>query len=250
MVDASLWIKRFAEAPDASARLLCLPFVGGGASAFRPWALALAPGIEVFAAALPGRESRRRERPANRLEPTVEALFEAWVAFSQDGAPPALFGHSMGALLALELAHRFRDRLGAEPPCLFVAGQVPPDRPTMDRVHNLPHEAFVERLKALGGTPKEVFEHEELLCAILPVLRADFEACAQHGHRDVPPLTCPIVAFAGRNDGYAPGDTLSGWARLTGGRFELCIVEGDHFFVHASREALLEAMRVELVSSA
>jgi medium-chain acyl-[acyl-carrier-protein] hydrolase len=251
MIDTTLWIKRPVHTATATARLLCLPFVGSGASAFRPWALALAPTIEVLAVVLPGRESRRRETPLTQFEDILDSLFEAVVDILAVAGPPlSLFGHSMGALLAFELSHRLRDHLGIEPSRLFVAGQLPPDLIMPLRISDLPQGAFIQRLRAFGGTPVEVFEHEELLSALIPVLRADFQAYEHYEYRVVPRLACPITAFAGSDDANATSDSLEHWARFTSGNFRLNTMKGDHFFIHSSRADIMHTIQSELTSFA
>ena len=98
--------------PAARVRLVCLPFAGGGASAFRTWPQELPLDIDVWAAQLPGRETRFADPAYTRMDRLVSDLAAA-VCPNLD-RPYALFGHSIGSLVALELVRELR-RQGRPP---------------------------------------------------------------------------------------------------------------------------------------
>ena len=110
-------------APDtvAEVRLFCLPPAGGGASGYRLWIARLAPRIGVLPVQLAGRESRFVEAPITSAGEAVERLAEVIDDETANGTPFALFGHSMGALLAFDLACT----LGRPPAQLIVSAHVP-----------------------------------------------------------------------------------------------------------------------------
>jgi medium-chain acyl-[acyl-carrier-protein] hydrolase len=230
----------------AQVRLFCLPYAGSGASPFRAWAGALPSGIELCPIQLPGREERLAERPFERLAPLVEALADA--VYSHLDRPFALFGHSMGALLAFELARSLR-RPGAGQPLrhLFVsayrAPHLPDPDPPLHRVHG---SAFWDELRRLNGTPKEVLDNDDLKRLVEPTLRADFAVHETYVHAAGEPLTCPLSAFGGFDDLEVSRDMLEEWRRHTRGSFRLRMLPGDHFFIHPSRDGLLEAIAGDL----
>lgn len=225
-------------APEASVRLFCLPFAGGSAAIYRNWPALLAPDVDCRPVHLPGRERRFLERPYDRLEPLADALTDG-IAGALD-RPFALFGHSMGALLAFETARRLRRRGLPEPALLIVSARHAPSRADRaDPLHALPRAELVAGLRRLGGTPEEVLEHEELMDFVLPVLRADFAVCETHRHREEAPLACPILAIAGRGDRRAPPAEMAGWERETSGWFQFATVEGGHFFLGPCQEQVL-----------
>lgn len=231
--------------PGARLTLLCLPYAGGGPGAFRAWPALLPPAVEVLAIQPPGRESRLLEPPFNAVEPLLDALVPEVEAVV--GRPFALFGHSLGALVAFELTRRLRRDLGVEPVWLFVAGfrapQMPPRRPPL---HQLPDDAFVDELGKLGGTPEEVLGHPQLMQLLLPALRSDIAVAETYRHEPQAPLRCPVSAFGGRADHDVLTAELAGWRRSTSGRFSLRLFDGDHFFVHSSRDQLLAAIAEDL----
>src|SRR5688572_28408903 len=124
------WIMRPRPDPSAPLRLFCLPYAGGGAAAYRPWVRALAGVAEVVPLLLPGRESRFAEPAADRVDALVPGLVDGLApelaADAADPRPYAVFGHSMGALIAFELCRALRDAVGARssalPSLLVVSG--------------------------------------------------------------------------------------------------------------------------------
>jgi len=67
------WLVRLRAQPNATARLVCVPYAGGGASAYQAWSGDL-PDVEVWAAELPGRERRFAEPAATSIDEVVEPL--------------------------------------------------------------------------------------------------------------------------------------------------------------------------------
>src|SRR3954454_11305125 len=136
------WVQRPLPRPGARLRLLLIPHAGGGASAFRGWAEALPPEVEVCPVQLPGRENRMREPAFDRLPPLVEALAGALERWRD--LPYAVLGHSNGALIGFELARHAR-RTGAPGPVhLFASGRRAPHVPSRQRdVYRLPQDELV-----------------------------------------------------------------------------------------------------------
>ncbi|MFF5455490.1 thioesterase II family protein [Streptomyces sp. NPDC012950] len=219
-------------AADTGTVLFCLPHAGAGASVYRRWPALLADVAEVVPVQLPGRESRFGEPRHTRTAQVVDALADHVLERAARHPRLAVFGHSMGALLAHELAHALADR-GRAPGHLFVSGYRAPSlpRPSED-VHRLPREELIAHLGRMEGTHPEVLAHPELLDLLLPVLRADYELCETHRHTPRPPLSAPVTAFGGDADpGVAPAH-LEAWAELTTGPFRHHLLPGGHFYLN------------------
>jgi surfactin synthase thioesterase subunit len=237
------WLRRRARGARIERRLVCFHHAGGGASVFRGWENALAPGSEVVAVQLPGREGRIHEPPIRDVGEVIEAL-APHVAPLLD-RPYDLFGHSVGALLAFELARRIRSEGWRQPERLFAAAARPPSawrrpaEPPAARAQVPPDDVVVDRLRQYGGTPTAVLEHPGLMEMLLPMLRADFALAERYRYEPGEPLACDIVALVGDADRRVRVDHARGWARETAGRFVLRELAGSHFFVHESREDVL-----------
>ena len=231
---------------DPSILLFCFSYAGGSASIYRSWAEVFPPEIEVHCVQLPGREWRMKEQPFTRLGPLVEELVDV-----VDGARPyALFGHSLGALIAFELARGMRRAGRPVPSRLFVsahrAPQLPREEPT---IHDADDDLFTAGLETLRGTPPELLGNEELMQLIRPVLRADFALAETYEYSDERPLDCPISAFGGLADHVTGREKLEPWRAQTTGDFVLRMVPGGHFFVTEARDLVLRAVFQDLMSS-
>jgi medium-chain acyl-[acyl-carrier-protein] hydrolase len=249
-MDPGRWLVTPRPKPTAPVRLLCLPFAGGAASAYRSWGDLFGPDVEVTAVQLPGREMRLREPRFDRVEPLVAAVADVLQA-SPDPRPYAVFGHSMGALIAFELVRELRRRGRPLPVALVASGRNAPHLPPRDPLmHPLPHDQFVERLRRFEGTPAAVLEHEELMEMLIPLLRDDFAVNEAYTHRPEAPLDLPLLAMGGTDDEEATPAGVGEWAGYTTGPFDLKIYPGGHFFLNqlagdvtrAVREAIRAAM--------
>ena len=219
-------------------RLFCLPFAGGGASTYRQWPAALPASIEVCPVQLPGREERYGEPAHTSVIGVSRALARELAPYLDK--PFAIFGHSMGALLAFETARALR-HAGARGPAALLASAypAPQDAVTRTPIHQLPDHAFIEEMRKMEGTPEAVLANAELMAFMLPVLRADFQACDTYVFAGEPPLDVPLTVYGGVDDREVDRAALDAWRDTTHGDFTLRLLPGGHFFVQTHRDLLL-----------
>jgi surfactin synthase thioesterase subunit/glycosyltransferase involved in cell wall biosynthesis len=221
-----------------SPRLFCFPHAGGGAAWFRGLGLNR---WSVCPILLPGRESRLAEAPYDRMAPLVEALataMEPWLA-----QPFAFFGHSMGAVVAFELARLLRAR-GLPLPRMFIASSarasqyrrnhVPPPEP--------PEEQFLAELRRLEGMPVEVLDDRAALRAVLPALQADAALYRRYVYSEGAPLPFPIRAWGGDCDPNIALEHLDAWKEQTTSTFAVRLFPGGHFYLNTARVEFLAAL--------
>ncbi|TVP47775.1 MAG: thioesterase [Gemmatimonadales bacterium] len=242
------WTLSFERRPDAELRLYCFPHAGVGGSAYRSWSDRLPEWIELNAVQLPGRENRFRERPIRDMEALAESVTEGLTP-SLD-RPFAFFGHSMGALVAYEVARILEGRKGPRPRHLFVSGRRAPQLPRREPLmSHLPDESFVAEIgRRYGGIPHTLLAQPDLLALFLPSLRADMEALEAHTHRHGSLLSCPVRAYGGRADALARAAELEAWAESTTDRFGMRLFDGGHFYLQAALPALLGDLIAEMAS--
>ena len=231
--------------PDAETRLFCLPYAGGSAAAYRGWRGRLPAGLELCALELPGRGGRLGEPAVPRLGRLVEMIADG-IAAGLD-RPYALFGHSMGGLLAFELARSLRRRGLRPPERVFISAMAPPGTSVArPQLHQAPDEEVLRRLAELGGTPPELLANEELMELLLPVFRADFAVLETYEYRPEAPLAVPLTVCGGRADRNAPPTGLHGWRKHTSADARLHLFDGGHFYLHEQQEHLLGAVLSDL----
>jgi medium-chain acyl-[acyl-carrier-protein] hydrolase len=241
----SRWVTCPQPRPDAAVRLFCLPYAGGGASSYRLWVAGLPPSIEVCPIQLPGREERLRETPFTNLIDLSHAVSRELTPYLDK--PFAFFGHSLGALLAFEVARSLRHGGRPAPLGMYLAAYPAPHRPSARTpIHQLPDPAFIEELRRLQGTPEAVLGNRELIEFLLPILRADFEVCDTYVCAPEPPLACPLYLFGGTEDAEVGAAQLEQWRELTAGAFRLQMLPGTHFFVQSHRHRLLAEIGADL----
>lgn len=225
-------------------RLFCVPYAGSGASCYHAWARALsADGIEVRSVQLPGRENRLRETPLTAMPDVVAAVTDRIEPFLD--RPYAIFGHSMGALVAYEVARELQRRGRRSPEFVIASGAAAPQIPREDEpLHALPDDELVKQVsERYQGIPKQVLEHKELLDLILPALRGDLSVIENYQFNETPRLACPVSAFSGDGDKHVTPEKLARWQEVAGGAFEHRMFAGDHFYLHDHRDALIDIVR-------
>ena len=242
------WLRYRSERPGALARLFCLPFAGGTAQTYRSWIGLAPPELEVCPIQLPGRDDRAHHELHVRMADLVRELADAIEPWTD--LPFGLFGHSMGARVAFELARTLRRRGARTPVHLFASGSRAPHVPSGSRdLHRLDDAELIEEVRALGGTPDDFLDDPATMAALLPVLRADFEVLETYVFDGDDRIDCDITTFRGASDPCASRQGTEAWAGLTTARFALKTYPGKHFFLLPHSRAILNETGVRLVRS-
>lgn len=234
-VSARAWLR--GDRAAAAVHLLCLPHAGAGAASFNRWLGLFPPAIAPVRVQLPGREDVAAEPPLRRVHQAIDLLLGQVTELS----PVALYGHSMGALVAFELA-RALSVAGSHPVHLFVSGRRAPQLPARKApVHHLPEREFAAALDAMGmgGT---AHRSPAFLRYALPLIKADLELSEEYEYRPRPRLRCPVTAFHGTEDPVVDADELEAWRAVTTGPFTVHTFPGDHFFHQRHRQAIVATM--------
>jgi medium-chain acyl-[acyl-carrier-protein] hydrolase len=239
-----LWLGHVQDSSASGMRLFCFPYAGGSAGIFRGWQKLLTHTVNIYPVELPGHGQHFRTAPHTRLAELIPAAADALLPFLDQ--PFAFYGHSMGALIAFELACYLKTTYKLEPSQLLVSGRAAPQIvQNRTHLHNLSEPELLAELKRLKGTPLKLLDDFDAIAFWLPVLRADFALVAGHvwSHSM---LTCPIVAYGGLQDEDVPRSSIAAWRDVTSGEFCLRMMQGDHFFILNSRTLFLELVAQDL----
>jgi surfactin synthase thioesterase subunit len=238
------WLRRIVPAEDARARLIAIPHAGGTASFFSPWRNLLPAGLELMAVQLPGRETRLMEPLERDIDVVVEELAEAVAALPN--RPYALFGHSMGALIAYELARRLRSLALAEPDHLFISSCPAPHRYSLEAWAGYLDD---DKLLQLLGLPPEITANAEFAELVLPIIRADTELCERYRYVQQHPLDCPITVCAGTDEMAHWSVYLRAWSEHTTAEFRALEWPGGHFYLRDHPAELIAVIDCALEAS-
>ncbi|GAA1970832.1 thioesterase II family protein [Kitasatospora viridis] len=221
--------------------LACLPFAGGGAGFFREWEKRGIPEVTVLPIQLPGREERFIDDPFTEVADAVAELTPKIVSGAGDGNI-ALFGHSLGAVLAYEIAREL-ERIG-HPGLrhLFVSGSPGPHDGRTERATGLPDEQFIAGVQRFAGYRHAAFDDPDLLEVLLPILRADVEMHENYLATGTEPLSVPITSLRGEHDELVSREQAEQWAEVTRGSFTYQELPGGHMYLVDETERLLQVI--------
>ncbi len=235
----SPWIRNFTPAPAARVRLVCFPHAGGSASYYFPLSRALSPDVDVYAVQYPGRQDRYKEPFVETIDALADQIHTE--LGTVPAGPVAFFGHSMGAVLAFEVARRMETQPGRTPVTVFASGSRAPSRYGDERDHKDDRE-LVDVMRQLGGTDPRVLENREMLETFLPAFRNDYRALqAYHRGTDVG-IAAPIVVMAATDDPKTSVADASAWHEHTSGGGAVHTFSGGHFYLEKQPQAVTEVI--------
>jgi surfactin synthase thioesterase subunit len=231
-----------------SIKLFCIPYAGASAMVYSKWKTFLDHSIILYPVELAGRGKRFGTPFYEDLEQAVMDVYSL-IKDDIEGSSFAFFGHSMGALIVYELCQKIKELKSVEPVHVFFSGRYPPHIVKKDKtLHVLADNEFKEEIFSLGGTPKEVYENEELLKYFLPILKADYKIIEKYefknkGHK----LGCRITCLTGKYDKDVRYSEMLEWASYTNNFASVREFEGGHFFINNYTEEITNMINKALV---
>ena len=234
----SRWLRPCAAtAPSGPLRavLVLLPHAGGAAHAYSAWASVLPEGVTALAVEYPGHGARMTEPPSADLGTVVSELSDVLSALQDvlDGRPLILGGHSLGALLAHEIAGELQSR-GRPAPDLLLSAAAPPHRraglPDMSRWDD---DALAAALGVSGDIPREILADVEARALYLPMIRHDLTLARRYGpdaRTAATVVRTRAVVVGGAEDTRCPAGQLAAWTDLIDGPAQVTVLPGGHFY--------------------
>ncbi|WP_328847622.1 thioesterase II family protein [Streptomyces sp. NBC_00258] len=222
--------------------LVCLPFAGSGAGFYRAWGPLPVEGGRVLPVQLPGREERFLDDPFEDVQEAVAGLTPRLVEEAGADASIVLFGHSLGAVLAYEIAREL-ERTGYRGlRHLYVSGAPGPGNGRTERATGLADNEFLDRVREFAGYRHQALDEPELLEILLPLLRADVAMHENYKPSSSEPLTVPVTALRGADDTLVSREQAHEWASVTVGGFAYLELPGGHMYLADAPGPLLHAI--------
>lgn len=227
---SSKWIFRPNNNSNAKIRLFCFPYAGSSSViSYKFLAESLPRTIDICLIELPGRGLRMSENPESSINPIVTGISREIKDYLD--LPFIFFGHSMGALIAYELAYEIQHHYNQKPYKLYISShRAPFSKKETKIMHKLEEREFKSELRQMNGIADEIWENEELLNIVLPIIKNDFKLCETYIYNARDKLNCEIVAFGGKNDPDVNEENLMEWNKITSNRFNIRLFEGNHFY--------------------
>lgn len=243
---AQIALTPLAHRPQAALRLLCLPPAGLGPEFYRPWAPLLPPTVELCAIQLPGR-GHLADQPSLTDPRQLAAALADLIHAQDDGRPFALFGHSVGALLAYAATCRLRRTQRRLPVLLAVSAMLAPHARDAGYALGLRLTTGGGGLTDLVGPIPETVLHDprQLAAAYIPLL-ADVLLALQYRHRDEPPLDVELALYGGESDPIIPRDELAAWNDLVATPTVVRTFPGGHMYPVDQAAALVDQLGKDL----
>ncbi|MDE8603485.1 thioesterase domain-containing protein [Marinomonas sp. RSW2] len=232
-MSSSTWFQTIKACPFPALRLFMFPYAGGNARIFNHWAKSIPQNIEVLALQLPGRGERITEQPQSNIDSLLNTLEIEFSTYNANAVPFVFLGHSLGARIAIELTYRFYARQKTLPIHFIASGALSPDLKRIQiNTSSMSNCAFVELLKRIGGTPKNILENNELMQLILPAIKADF--CLAESTKPIKPNPLPIGAtiLNGKSDFKDTELQIKHWQTHFSAEIKSHIFNGGHFFIN------------------
>lgn len=227
--------------------LFCLPYAGGSETIYYKWKRYIDPLIKLETIELKGRGRRYNEGFYETLDEAVEDILKNIKDKIMDDEY-AIYGHSMGSLLAYELYYKIYNENVKMPKHIFFSGYKPPGISRMEKqIYLLPDEKFIKEVVELGGTPQEVIDNEEFLKLFTPILRNDFKMLEKYIYKEKKEkIQCDISILNGKEDDITLEELLA-WKNHGDKGFKVYNFEGDHFFINTNVENITKIINTTLV---
>ena len=242
------WIQYQKTSDTPSMRLFCFPYAGGSALFYSRWFKYLDEDAEVFPIQLPGRESRIDEPLQRVMSVVIDKIVEEIAPLLTENT--AFIGHSMGSMIAYEVAKKLAEKNMQMPKHIFLCGAVPPDMiGECEKIHMLSDDEFCEKLKGYESITSELMKYPEFYKFFLPVIKADFELIETYRFGGDWKMPCPVTIFSGTEDPYVPAEAVGQWGRFCEKEPQIITYSGNHFFLKEHTEEICEiinnCMKVE-----
>lgn len=224
--------------------LFCLPFAGGNKYCYRKLEKVAEPFIEVITLEYPGRGTRISEQLLTDIDALTDDLYKQMKDMLYGRY--AIYGHSMGGLLACLLSRKLIGN--GHPPAahLFITGTAGPSgRKDNNKWHLLEKGKFLEKIKDMQGSPDEVLCNEEILDYFEPILRADFKASESYIYDGSYPQDIPFTVITGTEEDMEKEQILS-WRKESLASVDFKRLPGKHFFIFDYPEKIMEIIARKL----
>ena len=243
--DRSGWIRQYHEPAAGGPTLVCFPHAGGSAASYFRLSAELSQAAEVLVVQYPGRQDRMGEAAVEDVRALADRVCEALLPWRERAL--ALFGHSMGSVVAYETGLRLQHGpVGRSPIGLIASGRTAPSVRRDRGLHLRDDAGIIAEMAELSGTDPALLNDAEMLAVVIPPMRSDFRAVETYQSDPGTRLRCPITAYGGDADPHVSHDDLVRWGEHTASAFATRLFSGGHFYLQQGLSDVVAAVRKDL----
>ena len=211
-------------------KLYIFPHTGGSAEFYLPFARAFTGGTKCVAVQYPGKRAGKDLSQYTSIPEMADRLCVMLKPEETPAGEVAFFGHSMGALLAFEVALRFEEA-GNPIAALFVSAAAAPG--LLRRIANLQGSDahLLSTVSTVTGANPEFLNDEKFAATLLPTLRG-LKAVTGYESPPEAKVSCPIHAMMADSDELGTEELMSPWQQRTTATFDLTVFSGGHFYIN------------------
>lgn len=210
-------------------KLFCIPYAGGSAMVYSQWIKKIHDNIEIVPIELKGRGIRVNEGHYNSINEMIEDVFQS-IIDRIEGSDYAIFGHSMGSIVAFETYHKIVEKGIKKPKHMFFSGRKVPALEKKNECENLTDEGFIETIKSYGGLSEELLGSDEMMKYFMPILRNDFNILEEYHYDEKNPIDVECSIFLGKDDSITVYEALE-WKDYIDNNCQVYVFNGGHFFI-------------------
>ncbi|OON72403.1 thioesterase II family protein [Streptomyces tsukubensis] len=222
------WVRDLRRVTSPVGHVLLFPHAGGAATYFRPFAAHFTEDLDVSAIQYPGRQERLREPFVTTIESLADQVIRELEPLL--GTPLLLFGHSMGAAVAYEVARRMGSQ-GYPPRGLVVSGRRAPSTTREEAVHRGTDEEVLAEIARLDGTSRQLLHEPDIVRMVMPAIRNDYRAIELYRPDPASTLDVPILCLTGEEDPQVTRAEAESWKVHTTADFRERSFSGGHFYL-------------------
>ena len=176
----------------------------------------------------------------------AEIIAETMIANCDLSTPWAVFGHSMGAVVGLELVITLLKQAMPPPLLLTVSSHAAPQYHSPDHLCAIDDEGICHLLRQMGGTAAAMLASPGIRKMILRSTRQDLELLISWTPPQSRSLPCPLSAFFGQDDVLVDQRIMQGWSKWTSATFSCHEFPGDHFYFSQDPRPMLQQLLKQL----
>lgn len=226
--------------------VIFIPHAGGSGESYMPWFRTFPKEMDCRYLQLPARGKRMNEAMPDSIDDLTDCILDELYCLSHKRI--ALFGHSMGGLIAFELARKMEINWGVSAQALFISSCRAPSEPLQHHFSGMDDEEFITQLASLGGTEASLLEQPELRRLFLPTLRQDIALCENYVIPDSEPLQAPLYILWGTEDNLITDGMISAWRKFSSdGNVHFYPHYGDHFYHQLQSQSVKSIIQEVLI---